>query len=81
MSPEHRESPLQKVQADAYRAYLRAVREGLDNIDIDALDVTAMPAALWQPPAFCLPFCSYCCNPNCFPGGPPTGGGPGHNCQ
>ena len=80
MSPERRESPLHKIQADAYRAYLKAVREGLDRVDIDALDVRDLPDALWHYPLFCYVFCSYCSYPGqCT--GTPIANPPGTQCQ
>jgi hypothetical protein len=52
MSPEHRGTGFERVQANAYKAYLKALREGLAEVDIDALEVTS-PAII----AYC-----YCCS-------------------
>jgi hypothetical protein len=31
---------MEQVFAEAYRAYLKAVREGLENVDIEAIDIS-----------------------------------------
>ena len=43
MSPKDPEKRPEQVFAEAYRAYLKAVREGLADVDIEALDI-ARPA-------------------------------------
>lgn len=37
---------LDEVYAEAYRSYLRSLRDGLANLDIDALDLTGIGAPL-----------------------------------
>jgi hypothetical protein len=67
MSPERERSPLEGIQAEAYKAYLKAVRDGLANVDIDALDVTkgtASPASF--PHCFCICYCYCYCYCFCF---------------
>ncbi len=65
MSPEHRGTGLERVQADAYKAYLKVLREGLAEVDIDALEVISPSIIL-----HC--YCTYCCctttQPGCLPG-------------
>lgn len=51
-------SDLEKVHAEAYRQYLRSLKEGLANLDIDALDVNDLyPSGTTS----LLPFPMYCC--------------------
>ena len=58
MSPERQGTGFERVHADAYKAYLKALREGLAEVDIDALEVTS-PGII----AYC-----YCCSCTTWPG-------------
>jgi hypothetical protein len=66
MSPE-RERSIEKVFAEARQAYLKAVKEGLAEVDIEAVDMTraaARPDLYWPP---CWPGCYPGCYPGCWP--------------
>ena len=41
---------LEQVYADAYRAYLRTLREGMANVDIEAVEVSRPAAGLTRAP-------------------------------
>ena len=42
--PPEKPTDLDQVYAEAYRSYLRSLRDGLANLDIDALDLSGMRA-------------------------------------
>jgi hypothetical protein len=53
-------SDMQKARTNAYRAYLRSMKESLANMDVEAVDLTKTSATV-QPILNCYP---------CYPCGP-----------
>lgn len=46
---EGAEAQIRKIYADAYRSYLRTLRDGLNGLDIDAIDLPAIPDQPYPP--------------------------------